>query len=492
MAADLGELREGDLIGGNEIEARIGAGGFGVVYRARDPRGTLVAVKVLTPEGQADPDLVLRLMKEATLLAEIEQDNVVRFHAAGKDGERIWLAMEYVPGGTLRAKLPRHRPIDIEQALRWARHIAEGVAEVHKIHDAVGRPVVHRDLKPENVLLSRDGIAKVTDFGIAKFRTSVKSTASNETLGTPLYMAPEQMDAAADIDGRADVFAVGVILYEMLAGQRPAEVGHEGELTLMEKVTRSITRPVTPLPEVNPEVPGYIWRIVERALEKNRELRTSSMRELADELLDALKRVRRERGKQPSFAEVSAAEMSVPPRATANASAARIGSPTPPPHFVARGTWRPAEQEKEGEGDGRLSTLAASSRSVKLPIPRTLRAPVLVAAMALGVVLGVVVFWGAITGQRGAPAAPAATNAIPSSVVASPPLGSGLSPSDAGPGKSPLDASLPSSEPLPTPPPPTDGPPRGTTQEAKKPAPGPGPAKPQPKQCGGFACAPDF
>jgi len=205
MAADKGMLEEGDLIGGIELEKRIGSGGFGVVYRGRDPKGATVAVKVLAVEVQHDADLSARLMKEATLMAEIEHDNVVRFHAAGKDGDRIWLAMEFVPGGTLRDQLPKDRPIDLEQALRWTRHVAEGCAEVHKIRDVTGRPVVHRDLKPENVLLSRDRIAKVADFGIAKFRTSLQSTRSNEAIGTPLYMAPEQMEASTDIDERADV-----------------------------------------------------------------------------------------------------------------------------------------------------------------------------------------------------------------------------------------------------------------------------------------------
>ena len=470
MTADLGELREGDLIGGNEIQARIGSGGFGVVYRAREARGTIVAVKVLTPEGQEDPDVVLRLMKEATLLAEIEHDNVVRFHAAGKDGARIWLAMEYVHGGTLRDKLPRHRPIEVEQALRWARQIADGVAEVHKVRDAFGRGVVHRDLKPENVLMTRDGIAKVTDFGIAKFRTSLTSTASNERLGTPLYMAPEQMDAAPDIDQRADVFALGVILYEMLSGRRPAEVGHEGELTMMEKVTRSIVRPVTPLPEVNADVPDYVWRIAERALQKKREDRFSTMREMAGALVDALKRFRKERGKQPSFGDLSAAEIAV-------ASRSPIAGEAPGP---------------SGDGDGKVSTLAASSRSVKLPVLRRgVLSPVLGAAIVVGVAIGSFVFWVATRLPRGAEtAAPPADLSVPVLGTAAPDADGGPG-SDAGSRTVPSAVpSAPSSDPIGQPNP-SGTAKDGTAQGAKK-APGAPSAKPTSKKCAGVACAPDF
>lgn len=501
MATD-SELQEGDLIGGNEIEARIGSGGFGIVYRARDPRGTAIAVKVLTSEGQDDPDIVLRLMKEATLLAELEHDNVVRFHAAGKDGPRIWLAMEYVTGGTLRDKLPRNRPIEVEQALRWARHVAAGVAEVHKLRDAVGRPVVHRDLKPENVLLSRDGIAKVTDFGIAKFRTSVTSTTSNERLGTPLYMAPEQMDAAADIDERADVFALGVILYEMLAGKRPAEVGHERELTMMEKVTRSILQPPTPLPELNPDVPDHVWKIAQRALEKKPDLRFASMREMADALLVSLKRVRRERGKQPSFADMSAPTGTIALGVTGAVETSRTlaeatTDPAPPP-FAAHAKQALLETGADAEAGAKVSTLAASTRSVKLPAARRLvPLPVLVGGMVLGIGIGALFFRSWTSGARGAQTSPPAgdtSSLLPPSLPpgtgsAQPPLvvpdAGALTTEDAGPppaasGTGPTAQAPPARSAAP---PATSG---------KKSSAGTPAAKAGKAKCAGIACEPDF
>lgn len=500
MATD-SELQEGDLIGGNEIEARIGSGGFGIVYRARDPKGAPIAVKVLTSEGQDDPDIVLRLMKEATLLAELEHDNVVRFHAAGKDGPRIWLAMEYVTGGTLRDKLPRNRPIEVEQALRWARHVAAGVAEVHKLRDAVGRPVVHRDLKPENVLLSRDGIAKVTDFGIAKFRTSVTSTTSNERLGTPLYMAPEQMDAAADIDERADVFALGVILYEMLAGKRPAEVGHVGELTMMEKVTRSILQTVTPLPELNPDVPDHVWRIAQRALEKKRDLRFASMREMADALLASLKRVRRERGKQPSFADMSAPSGTVAlgitgAMETSSTLAEATTDPARPP-FAAHAKQALLETGADAETGAKVSTLAASTRSVKLPaVRRLVPLPVLVGGMVLGIGIGALFFRSWTSGARSAQTSqpPAGDTSLPPPPLpgnssAQPPLIA----ADAGPitaddaGAQPATSQTgPTSQ---APPTRSAAPPAASEKKSSAGTPAAKAGKPK---CAGIACEPDF
>jgi hypothetical protein len=508
VATDSSELKEGDLLGGNEIEARIGSGGFGIVYRARDPRGTPVAVKVLTAQGQDDPDIVLRLMKEATLLAELEHDNVVRFHAAGKEGTRIWLAMEYVTGGTLREKLPRNRPIEVEQALRWTRHIAAGVAEVHKLHDAVGRPVVHRDLKPENVLLTRDGIAKVTDFGIAKFRTSVTSTASNERLGTPLYMAPEQMDAGTDIDERADVFALGVILYEMLAGKRPAEVGHEGELTMMEKVTRSILRDVTPLPELNPDVPDHVWRIAERALEKKRELRFGSMREMEEALVASLKRVRRERGKQPSFAEMSA------PHGAAAVDVTSAGEPgktfaeatTAPAPFAGQAAPALADASRDAESSGRVSTLVASSRSLRLPAARRLLPlPVLLGGMALGIGIGALVFRSWTAGAPSAPTSPPLAGATSPQVApgtlgdsSGSPLRTAMSAGsttadDAGaPPVAPGSGAISQAPPVHGAAPASSSEKKPTSSPEKKSAAGTPAAGPGKAKCAGIACDPDF
>jgi len=521
MTVERGELREGDLIGGIEIEARIGSGGFGVVYRGRDPRGAKVAVKVLTPDVQDDADLGARLMKEATLMAEIEADNVVRFHAAGKDGARIWLAMEYVPGGTLRDKLPKGRPIEVEQALRWARQIAEGCAELHKIRDASGRPVVHRDLKPENVLLTRDGLAKVADFGIAKFRTSLKSTSSNEAIGTPLYMAPEQMGGTAEIDERADVFALGVMVYEMLSGKRPAEVGHDGELTLMEKVTRSITQAVVPLPELNPDVPDYVWTIVERAVQKKREHRFVTMRELADDLVAALKRVRRERGKRPSFAAMSLPEPSASrigaPLGRAELRPQTAGAPPPPSSTprtaLATATTAPApdfepgDTLKLGEPDGatsreKLSTLAASSRSLRLrPARRFLSLPVLAGGMLLGVGVGALAFrsWtssptvveavvsAAAPDAAGADAGASVQVAADAAALVAEDAGAGAAAAGWGTTSAVVSEEVP--QPTPKPLPQVTKKPPSSAPATKAPATKPGA---QPKKCTGLVCDPDF
>jgi len=208
-----------------------------------------------------------------------------------------------------------------------------------------------------------------------------------------------------------------VILYEMLAGRRPAEVGHDRELTLMEKVTRSMLQAVVPLPELNPTVPGHVWGIVERALQKKRELRFATMREMADALVEALKRVRREHGKKPSFAEREGAQVTggvgavtvgeageavdagLRPAETRNAvstpkTALATATTDPAPLFGELGTVKIGEIEGSATTESDLSTLAASSRSVKLPPTRgRLPLPVLVGGMVLGVGIGALVFW---------------------------------------------------------------------------------------------------
>ena len=192
----------------------IAVGGMGVVYRAEDTRlGRMVALKLPLPE-RLGPDTRERFLRECRAAAVLDHPNVCAIHEVGEtDDGYLYLAMTLYPGETLAARLSRNEPLDVAEAITIARAIARGVGAAH----AAG--IVHRDVKPANVMLLPDGSVKVLDFGLARLR-DVSATRSGAMMGTISYMAPEQIRGAA-ADARCDVWAIGVVLYEMLTGRRP-------------------------------------------------------------------------------------------------------------------------------------------------------------------------------------------------------------------------------------------------------------------------------
>src|SRR5262249_2215777 len=193
----------------------LGAGGMGVVYRAEDTRlGRVVALKFLLPQPTADGVAKARFLREARSAAALDHPNLCTLHEAGEteDG-RLFLAMALYPGETLKARLERDRPLPVQTVLDIARQVAHGLRCAHSAG------IVHRDLKPGNVMLLPDGTVKILDFGLARARDHSLSTTSVR-LGTVPYMSPEQI-RGANLDGRADLWALGVVLYEMLTGRKP-------------------------------------------------------------------------------------------------------------------------------------------------------------------------------------------------------------------------------------------------------------------------------
>ena len=212
-------LPPGSRIGRYEILERLGAGGMGVVYRARD--GMLdrtVAVKLLPAEFLGDPDRLRRFALEARATGRLNHPHIVAVFDAGVDGRQPFLVTELLEGGTLRARLSKG-PLPLDEALALARQVAGALAAAH------AQGIIHRDLKPENILITRDGSAKVLDFGLAKVaslspgdgETHLSATVPGVALGTAGYMAPEQVAGRA-VDHRADFFALGVVLHECLSG----------------------------------------------------------------------------------------------------------------------------------------------------------------------------------------------------------------------------------------------------------------------------------
>src|SRR5213078_4655071 len=198
-----------------EVREPLGAGGMGVVYRAEDTRlGRPVALKFLLPQYNFDDVAKSRFLREAHSAAALDHPNLCPIHEVGtsEDGW-LFLAMPLYPGETLRARLTRDGCLPVHESLEVARQIAEGLQAAH----AVG--IVHRDLKPGNIMLLTDGSVRILDFGLAKARDQ-NLTATGEIIGTVSYMAPEQIRGNA-IDGRADLWALGVVLYEMLTNRTP-------------------------------------------------------------------------------------------------------------------------------------------------------------------------------------------------------------------------------------------------------------------------------
>ncbi|MFN0244021.1 MAG: serine/threonine-protein kinase [Planctomycetota bacterium] len=201
-----------------EIEALLGSGGMGVVFKARQPKlARTVALKVLAPPNGAETGFAERFLREARTLARLSHPGIVAVHDFGCAAGLHFLIMEYVDGVDLR-RLLREGPLAPRQALAIARELCDALQFAHD------EGVVHRDIKPENVLIDARGRVKVADFGLAKLVDAAADAAltrSDQVMGTPHYMAPEQLERPLDVDHRADIFALGVVLYEMLTGSLP-------------------------------------------------------------------------------------------------------------------------------------------------------------------------------------------------------------------------------------------------------------------------------
>ncbi len=221
----------GAKLGPYEIVSVLGAGGMGVVYRARDPRLSRdVALKVLPDDVSGDVERLERFEHEARAAAALNHPNIAAVYDVGRQGSIRYVVHELLEGETLRERLRRGR-LAPREALDTAVQAARGLAAAH------AKGIVHRDVKPENVFVTHDGLVKLLDFGLAKFRTAVETeaptagalTQPGDVLGTVSYMSPEQLRGASAVDARSDVFSIGILLYEMLSGRRPFEAASAAE-----------------------------------------------------------------------------------------------------------------------------------------------------------------------------------------------------------------------------------------------------------------------
>ncbi|HEY8375208.1 MAG TPA: serine/threonine-protein kinase [Nannocystis sp.] len=269
-----GQVRPGQRIGGRFVVLRLlGAGGMGAVYLARDEQlGEDVALKVVAGLALLDPGAADRLRREASTARRISHPNVVRLHDIGEEHGLLFLSMEYVAGESLAARLQRLGSIPAAQLRPLAEQLCDGLAAAH----AAG--VVHRDLKPGNILIAGDRTIKIIDFGIARPLADAGMTATNMILGTPEYMAPEQVRGGL-VDARTDIYAVGCVLYHALTGRPPFSGSSPIALGLAH-----CQEPVTPPRTLRPDIPAEWEVLILRALEKDPARRFQTALELRDAL----------------------------------------------------------------------------------------------------------------------------------------------------------------------------------------------------------------
>ena len=250
--------------GAYSLEGEIGRGGMGVVYRAHDEKlKRTVAVKVLPPELAFRRDIRARFVREAETAARLSHPNIVPIHTVGESDDLVYFVMGYVDGESLSVRIKRRGRLSIEESRRIMRETADALAAAHQ------QGVIHRDVKPDNILLEGTrGRVMVTDFGIAKALSAEGGTLTDTgiAIGTPAFMSPEQAAGERVIDGRSDLYSLGIVAYQMLAGELPFQAP-----TVPGLLMKQIGTPPVPIDRLRPDAPGDLALTVMRCLEKDPE-----------------------------------------------------------------------------------------------------------------------------------------------------------------------------------------------------------------------------
>jgi serine/threonine-protein kinase len=255
-----------------QIIEELGRGGMGLVYRARDTKlKRTVALKFLPPELTHIQEVKERFMREAQAAAGLDHPHICTVYEFDEAEEKTFISMAYIEGQSLKKKI-ESGPLDLDEALRMATQVAEGLQEAHK------KGVVHRDIKSANIMVTEQGQAKIMDFGLARVRGGTLVTKEGMTMGTIAYMSPEQA-RGEEVDHRTDIWSFGVVLYEMLSGQLPFQAEHDQAV-----VYSILNEPPKPVTDLRSNIPMALEQVVGKALEKNPDERYQHMEELLDDL----------------------------------------------------------------------------------------------------------------------------------------------------------------------------------------------------------------
>jgi serine/threonine protein kinase/tetratricopeptide (TPR) repeat protein/TolB-like protein len=268
-------LEEGMVLGGRyQILKRLGEGGMGAVYKARDHElDRLVALKVIRPELAGHPDILRRFKQELILARQVTHKNVVRIFDLGSADGRKFITMDFIPGRDLKSILVERGKLPPAEVVPIFEQICRGLEAAHV------EGVVHRDLKPQNVMVDDTGRVWLMDFGLARSMEQAGMTRTGVLMGTPDYMSPEQA-RAEKVDARSDLFSLGIIVHEMLIGRLPFEAD-----TLMAKLLQRVQQAAKPVTEIDPGIPASLGAVVSKCLERDVTKRYQTVREILDDLL---------------------------------------------------------------------------------------------------------------------------------------------------------------------------------------------------------------
>ncbi|MFL6373245.1 MAG: protein kinase domain-containing protein [Pyrinomonadaceae bacterium] len=266
----------GQIVGNYKIEEKIGEGGMGAVYRGVDTMlDREVAIKALRPELASQDSIVERFRTEAVTLAKLNHPNIATLYSLFRQGEELYMVLEFVRGETLDSILKRRGALPAAEAIPVFCQVMDGIDHAHELG------IVHRDIKPANMMLTEKGTLKVLDFGIARLLGSARMTRAGNIIGTLEYMAPEQV-RGLETDGRSDIYALGMMLYEVLTGRLPFE--SENEFELMKAQTELMPAPPR---QLNPAIPEAVEEAIMRAIRKDPDERFQTAGDFREMLLES-------------------------------------------------------------------------------------------------------------------------------------------------------------------------------------------------------------
>jgi len=346
-------------LGRYRLVAELGRGAMGVVYRAEDPllnRTVAIKTVILMDEPEARAEYEARFFQEARAAGGLNHTNLITIHDIGREGDIAYMAMELLEGTGLRELMARGR-LPLPFALEVVAQVADGLAFAH------AHGVVHRDVKPGNIMIVRDRIVKIMDFGIARVRASDVRTQTGALLGSPRYMSPEQV-TGRPADRRSDIFSLGVMLHELAAGEPPFIAPTVTQL--MHQIATAEPRPPS---ATNPSVPAMLDLIVARALRKQPAARYQSAAEFAADLRSCLAELTGSQGALPAASEATPrldagaatmAQIDVRLEKTRPAHADETNTATLAPAVTDAGTYLPVSRKFESAAAlRRLTELAA-------------------------------------------------------------------------------------------------------------------------------------